>query len=426
MGIHPRHHTDYRLRCVTCGREYPPEPYLFLCRSCSAEPRPGRALRGVLEVIYTFAHVNRFAIAEGLQASSERGMRRYLGLLPIENATSLPPLLVGDTPLNPGGRLSDTLGLDNLYLKDDTRNPTGSLKDRASALVVAKAIEAGARTVCTASTGNAATALAGLAASVGLECVVIVPATAPPAKLAQMLVYGARIVPVRGTYDQAFDLSSEACAHFGWYNRNTAYNPYTIDGKRTAAFEIWEQLGYEAPDSVWIPVGDGVILSGVAKGFRDLKTLGLIERAPRLIACQAEGSPAIVRALERGFDDPEPVAGAASIADSIVVEAPRNGILALRDIRESGGRGVTVSDAEILSAMAELGRLTGIFVEPSCAAAVAVLRKECKAGRVNRSERAVVLLTGTGLKDPASARKAVALPPPIEPTLENLKSSLAG
>jgi len=371
----------------------------------------------VLEIRYSFDRLNPFAIPEGLRQSRERGTRRYLGFLPLENDRYLPPVLVGDTPLVPGGRLAEFLQLPNLHLKDDTRNPSGSYKDRASALVVAKALEAKAEAVCTASTGNAATALAALSASVGLRCVVIVPATAPPAKLAQMLVCGAKVIPIRGTYDQAFDLSTQACQRFGWYNRNTAYNPFTIDGKRTAAFEIWEQLDGAAPDSVWIPVGDGVILSGIAKGFRDLQEIGLIERVPRLIACQAEGSPAIVRALERGVDDPEPVAGAHSIADSIVVETPRNGILALRDIRDSGGRGVAVTDQEILDSMALLGRVTGMFVEPSSAAAVAALLRERTAGHVADDERAVVLLTGTGLKDPAAARQAVPLPEAFEPTL---------
>ncbi len=423
MPLHAAHHTDYVFRCVTCGKDYGRTEVEYLCPVCSEVDRPGRSLRGVLEVIYSFEHINPFAIPEGLKASRARGLFRYAGFLPVDKEECLPPLPVGDTPLVPGGRLAEALGLKQLYLKDDTRNPTGSYKDRASALVVAKARERGLTTVCTASTGNAATALAGFCASVGLDCRVIVPESAPPAKLAQMLIFGAQVIPVRGTYDQAFDLSVEACRAFGWYNRNTAYNPFTIDGKRTAAFEIWEQLGYEAPDSVWIPVGDGVILSGVAKGFRDLKSMGLIDRVPRLVACQAEGSAAIVQALEQGVDDPEPVPGARSIADSIVVEAPRNGILAVRDVRESSGRGVAVSDAAILDALALLGKKTGIFVEPSCAAAVAALKQEFEAGRVSDDERVVVLLTGTGLKDVDAARKAVSLPASIEPALDALKRS---
>lgn len=424
MASRYTHRTDYRFRCVTCAREYPRDSMFFLCPDCVRAQQPGRALRGVLEVLYTHARLNPFAFAEGLRLSRERGARRYLKLLPLKNDSLLPPLLVGDTPLYPGGRLGDSLGLKNLFLKDDTRNPTGSYKDRASTLVVAKALEAGAKTVCAASTGNAATALAAMSASVGLRCVVIVPETAPAPKLAQMLIYGARVVPIRGNYDQAFDLSTAACERFGWHNRNTAFNPFTIDGKRTAAFEIWEQLGGAAPDSVWIPVGDGVILSGVAKGFRDLKDLGLIETMPRMIACQAAGSAAIANALRDGLDDPQPVAGARSIADSIVVEAPRNGILALRDIRASDGRGVVVSDEEILAAMARIGRETGLFIEPSCAAAVAALIRERDAGRVADDEKAVVLLTGTGLKDPDAARKAVAMPESIEPRLDALEKSV--
>jgi threonine synthase len=373
-----------------------------------------------LEVSYDFEYLGATFNTAHLDASVERGTRRYLALLPIESGGSLSTLLVGDTPLYPGGRLGKHLGMCGLHLKDESGNPAGSFKDRASILVVAKALELGAATVCTASTGNAATALACICASQGVDCAVVLPASAPPAKLAQILVYGARVFPVTGTYDQAFDLSTAACERLGWYNRNTAFNPYTIDGKRLAAFEIWEQLGRRVPDSVWIPTGDGVILSGIAKGFRDLVALGLSERVPRIIAVQASGSPALVHALERGREEPQPFPGASSVADSIVVEAPRNGILALRDIRGSKGRGVLVSDEEILSALALCGRLGGLFVEPSAAAAVAGLIKERDAGRVGDDESVVVLLTGTGLKDIDAARRSVRVPASISPDIAAL------
>ena len=413
----------YHLQSVVSGRRYRADEVEYLCPVASRKQQPGRALQGILEVVYDYDLLRTRFNRQYLEQTTKRGIHRYFPLLPLSDESYLTPLLIGDTPLYSGGRLGEHLGLLNLFLKDDTRNPAGSYKDRASALVVAKALEKRARTVCTASTGNAATALACVCAPQNVSCMVIVPETAPPAKLAQMLIYGARLFAVKGTYDEAFDLSTEACQRLGWYNRNTAYNPYTIDGKRVAAFEIWEQLGFKAPDSVWIPVGDGVIISGLAKGFRDLMGLGLIDKVPRLIAVQAAGSAALIAALERHLDEPEPIPGANSVADSIVVEAPRNGILALRDIRHSGGRGVSVTDDEILAAIATCGQMTGVFVEPSSAAAVAGLIKEREAGRVTDDECAVLLLTGTGLKDIDAARRSVALPDSIEPTFDALVES---
>lgn len=415
----------YQLKCVDCGHGYDPGEVPYVCPVCSEEQEPGRALLGVLEVDYDYERLAIEFDRDYLVGCALRGTRRYFPLLPLSDEKFLSPLLIGDTPLMAGERLGTHLGMTDLFMKDDSRNPAGSYKDRASVLVVAKALEMGAETVCTASTGNAATALACVCASQGVDCSVIVPESAPPAKLAQMLVYGAKVFPVRGNYDQAFDLSSEACQRLGWYNRNTAFNPYTIDGKRVAAFEIWEQLGQRAPDSVWIPTGDGVIIAGLAKGFRDLLGLGLIDKMPRMIAVQAAGSAALVNAFESGLKEPEPVEGASSVADSIVVEAPRNGILALREIRESQGWGVSVSDEEILSALALLGRLTGCFVEPSSAAAVAGLLKEREAGRVADDECAVLLLTGTGLKDIAAAQRAVMMPQSIEPNFQALEEVLA-
>ena len=415
---------SYELVCVDTGRRYRPEEVSYLSPEGAKLQVAGRALRGVLEVAYDYSAIKRVFNREYLASCRLRGTHRYFPLLPIRYESSLSRLLVGDTPLCRGGRLGRHLGMTALYLKDEARNPAGSYKDRASILVVAKARESGAKTVCTASTGNAATALACVCASQNMDCVVIVPESAPPAKLAQMLVYGARVFPIKGNYDEAFDLSTEACRERQWYNRNTAYNPYTIDGKRTAAFEIWEQLGQRVPDSVWVPVGDGVIISGIAKGFRDLVGLGLADRVPRLVAVQAEGSPSIVNALESGAREPEPVPGARSVADSIVVETPRNGILALREVRESNGRGVLVSDEEILAAIHICAKLTGLFVEPSSASVVAALKNEREAGRVDENECAVLLLTGTGLKDIAAAKLSVAFPQSIEPNFAALQNAL--
>ncbi len=302
-------------------------------------------------------------------------------------------------------------------MKDDTRNPSGSTKDRASWLVVAKAREYGIDTIATASTGNAATALAAVSAAAGMRAIVFVPASVPEAKLVQMLSYGAEVLPVQGNYDDAFDLCLQACGEFGWYNRNTALNPFTVEGKKTVALEIALSMVPNVPDAVIVPTGDGVIVAGVAKGFADLVRAGLIERAPRLIAVQPEGSAAIVHALRDGTESVSTVPGASSVADSLVVERPRNAIHALQCIRESGGGGVAVDDESILESIPFLARHTGVFAEPAAAAPLAGLRVALDDGLVSRDERIVLLVTGSGLKDvPAAARaieRLASIPPDI-------------
>jgi threonine synthase len=301
----------------------------------------------------------------------------------------------------------------NLWIKDDSRNPSGSTKDRASLLVVAKAVEYGIDTLATASTGNAASALAAVAAAAGRRAIVFVPADAPEAKLVQMLAYGARVIRVEGSYDDAFELCCEACDAFGWYNRNTAVNPFTIEGKKTAALEIAAQLAPDECDVVVVPTGDGVILAGIAKGFSDLAVCGLISRAPRLVAVQPAGSAAIVTALRSGANTIEPLAEAVSIADSLTVRVPRNATLCLRRIRESGGMGVAVPDRAIVAAIGKLARTTGVFAEPAGAAALAGLESSLDRSLVGRDERVVLLVTGIGLKDVPAATQAVTVPAPV-------------
>jgi threonine synthase len=337
---------------------------------------------------------------------------------PIPDETHLPRLPVGGTPLIGAPQLRATLRMPRLWIKDDSRNPSGSTKDRASLLVVAKALEYGRSTVATASTGNAATALGAVAAVAGLNAVVFVPASAPEAKIIQILSYGATVLRVDGTYDDCFELCLEACERFGWYNRNTALNPFTVEGKKTASLEIAMDLVPERPDVVLVPTGDGVIISGVAKGFADLERSGLIERRPRLIAVQPEGSAAIVHALEGGADAITPVTGAHSVADSLVVEVPRNARMCLREIRASGGAGVAVPDDRIIDSIAELARLSGVFAEPAAAAALAGLHTALAQGLVERSERVVLLVTGSGLKDVQGAARSVAVPDPVAPKLD--------
>jgi threonine synthase len=338
---------------------------------------------------------------------------------------------VGWTPLYPAPRLAGALGLRHLWVKDDGQQPTASFKDRASAIAVVKARELGSEVVTTASTGNAAAALAGLCAAVSQSNVIFVPRTAPQAKITQLVVYGAVVLLVDGTYDDAFDLCLQAAPEFGWYNRNTGYNPYMSEGKKTAAYEICEQLSalvdtrnapWAAPDCIFVPVGDGCIIGGIHKGLCDLLALGWIYDMPRLIGVQAAGSAPLVDAWEQGLDamDVQPVE-AHTVADSISAGLPRDRIKALRAVRESDGAFVRVTDEEILSAIPALARGCGVFAEPAAAAAYAGLVEAVAQGMVGPDEQVVVLATGSGLKDVAAAARSVASPPVIPPDLADVR-----
>ncbi|MDP2483036.1 MAG: threonine synthase, partial [Candidatus Palauibacterales bacterium] len=385
-------------RCSECRQEYEEDPTLLVCPACAEFQEAGGSTRGVLEVVAS-------DLPTDWPDRDPSDPRFLAAFLPVVGPESFPAFRAGGTPLLPAPRLAASLGADRLWIKDDTRNPSGSTKDRASLLVAAKAREYGFETVAAASTGNAGTALAAVGAAAGLETIVFVPASAPEAKLVQMLSYGARVLPVEGSYDEAFELCLEACRELGWYNRNTALNPFTLEGKKTAALEIALSMSPEVPDVVVVPVGDGVILSGLARGFADLVAAGLTARAPRLIAVQPEGSGAIARAWMSGLEEARPVPGAHSVADSLTVEAPRNARLCLRHLRETDGGAVTVSDRQILAAIPDLAAATGVFAEPAAAAVVAGLGVALESGVVSREEAIVLMVTGSGLKDvPAAAR----------------------
>ncbi len=376
----------HHLQCVLCGTIYDPAEVVYICPTCGS--------LGVLAVHYDYAQIAPHISRAQLAQNSEQSMWRYRPLLPISySRKDTPQLAIGGTPLYAVNRLRSYLDMQDLWLKDDTRNPSASLKDRASIIAV---MRAEGKTVASASTGNAASSLAVQAASHGLSCYIFVPHNAPRAKVIQLLMCGATVFAVQGSYDDAFDLCIEACNTFGWYNRNTGYNPYLVEGKKTVGLEIAEQLNWQVPDTVLVPTGDGCIISGVYRGFEDFYRLGMIDRIPRLVAVQAEGSPAIVRALEGdGVVRPCP---AHTIADGISVGLPRNGAMAVQHIRASGGFGITVSDTQILAAQKELARLTGVFAEPSGAASYAGLLRTLEEGKIAREERVVLLVTGSGLK----------------------------
>ncbi len=416
--------SNYFLKCTICGSEYDPKDVRYVC--------PKHGDEGILDAPLDYEKIAAITKPSKISDSRDFSIWRYADLLPLDDALkSAPPLQVGWTPLYHAKQAGAQLGLSNLYIKDDGRNPTASFKDRASAVVVAKARELGVDIITTASTGNAGAALAGLAAAAQMPTVIFVPETAPQAKIAQLLIFGARVMLVRGNYDQAFDLCLAASKEFGWYCRNTAYNPYTVEGKKTASFEICEQLGenrkskienqkWIAPDRIFVSVGDGNIISGLWKGLRDLTALGWIDKMPKLMGMQAEGSAACYNAWKAGTEKITPV-NAQTIADSISADIPRDGVRAVRAVRETGGAYLTVTDDEILAAIRDLARSEAVFSEPAGAAAYAGLVKAVKQGLVKSDETIVCLITGNGLKDIASAMKVAGEGTRIEPTIEAVK-----
>lgn len=400
------------LKCVLCGAEYSTDDILYVC--------PKHGSEGIVDVVYDYDLIGRRLTKEKLAACRDYSIWRYIDLLPIAGSSLIPPLQVGWTPLYKADRMAERIGLSHVWIKDDGRNPTASFKDRASAVGVAKAQELGRDIITAASTGNAASSLAGLATSVGIETYIFVPETAPQAKIAQLLVFGAHVIMVRGTYDQAFDLCLQASEEYGWYSRNTAYNPYLSEGKKTAALEVCEQLGWQAPDKIFVSVGDGCIIGGLWKGLKDLQALGFIDRMPQLMGVQAEGSAVLAEAWGRDSEEIKPIVPD-TLADSISVGIPRDRIKALRAVRETEGEYITVSDEEILDAMLVLARSAAVFAEPAGATGYAGLAKMAREGRIDPSERVVVLVTGNGLKDVKSAIQATGKPYLIDPSMYDLK-----
>lgn len=395
------------LRCVRCGRTCEAAPDATVC-----------ACGGVLDVVYDYEYIRAHASKEDIAAGDDRSMWRYRAFLPVEPDTPAPPLRVGWSPLYEEPRLAADLGLAKVWVKDDGQNPTASLKDRASAMAVAKAQEAGYTKIACSSTGNAASSLAGNAAAAGLQSVIFVPERAPLGKVSQLLIFGAKVVSVQGTYEDTFEMSRAAIERYGWYNRNAAINPYLMEGKKTVALEIAEQLGWTAPDYVALSVGDGCTIAGVWKGFTDLYETGFIDRLPRLISVQAEHTCPINRAVETG--EPWSPMEENTLADSISVGIPRNPDKAIAAIRASRGLTVEVSDEEILDAMRYLGGTCGVFGEPAGVTGTAGLRKLCRAGAIPSDATVVSIVTGNGLKDTANAVKAAGEPVKMKPDVRRL------
>ncbi len=405
-------------QCSICGKTFDHDDRIYTC------PYDG----GNLDVILDYGGIRNATDESAICESTDYSLWRYLPLLPVHDphceGTSMG--MAGWTPVYSPAELKKTLGLRSLWIKDEGRNPTASFKDRASSIVVARARDINAEVIVTASTGNAGAALAGMSAAMGQKAVIFAPGTAPQAKIAQLLVYGAKVILVSGNYDTAFDLAIQAANEFGWYCRNTGYNPFTAEGKKTGAFEIWEQIirlqRFEKPLNVFVSVGDGNIISGLHKGFIDLHKLGWLENIPRLFGVQSEKSSAVANAFSAGTETILPVR-ATTIADSISVDLPRDGVRAVRAARETKGRYITVTDEQIIAAIAELGRV-GIFSEPAGSAAYAGLKKAISSGCISGEDPVVVINTGNGLKDIRAAMLAVENAPIIEPSMSALKKHM--
>ena len=399
-------------QCVKCGKIYEAVPDLTNCE-CG----------GILEIVYDYEYIKSVLTKEKLAARTNYNMWRYRELLPVEEDTPETPLRVGWSPLYEAPRLAEKLGIAKLYVKDDGLNPTASLKDRASAMAVAKAGEAGAKVIACSSTGNAASSLAGNAAAAGFKTYIFVPSRAPKGKVAQLMTFGANVISVQGTYEETFELSKAAIDKWGWYNRNAAINPYLSEGKKTVSLEIMEQLNWQVPDYIAISVGDGCTIAGLWKGLKDLYAIGFIDKLPRLISAQAEGCCPLNRAIannEEWYPMEEN-----TLADSIAVGVPRNADKALMAIRESNGLVVNVSDEEIMAAQKLLGSTCGVFGEPAGVTGAAGLKKLCEQGKIPADATVVSVVTGNGLKDVANAIKACGDPISIPNDMDLLLKAFA-
>ena len=401
-------------RCTICGAEFKPGEVGLTCPHCGE--------KGILDVIYDYDALSKVLTKEYFANNRNYSMWRYAPIMGIEEDHIHEMLRVGWTPLYEARNVGKELGVKKLYVKDDGLNPSGSSKDRASGVAVLKAIEAGADTIACSSTGNAASSCACQAAHMGLKAVIFVPKRAPVGKATQICLYGATLIKVDGDYKAAFQLSKAAIDKYGWYNRNAAINPFMVEGKKTVSMEIAEQLNFEPTDWVAVSVGDGCTVGGVYKGFMEFHKLGLIKKIPKILGVQSTGCCPFVISSETG--EPLKEADENTLADSIAVGIPRNPIKALRAIKFSYGAWISVPDEEIIKAMGLLGRTEGIFGEPAGVAAIAGIKKAVELGVIKPNETVTTIVTGNGLKDPVNGQKAVSMPEPMAPSLEELDKFL--
>jgi threonine synthase len=387
----------YSYMCNRCNSQYSSKEIednlLYLCPKCGKAEKQS-PLEGVLLIEYDYDNFKNNIKRDDFLKIEPGKFWLYPQLWPID-FQKIEIQLLDRLVLPADNLLNYKISDREILVFDETRNPTLSYKDRASGLVVLKALELGISEISAASTGNAGSSLAGICARLGLQSHIFVPKNIPEAKRIQIAAYGADLVVVDGDYDLAFDTCLKVSSKNNWYNRNTAYNPLTIEGKKSAAFDIFLQMNGNIPDIIIIPAGDGVIIAGIYKGFTELLKLGWIEKLPQLIGVQSKNSDAIVKFVNEGKFEYQ---HANTIADSISAGAPRNLYMAAEAITKSEGKAIAVSDTEILLAQKEFIRETGIFCEPSSAATYAAFQK-LKDDEIIRNKSVLLLITGNGLKD---------------------------
>ncbi len=407
------------LRCLKCGHEHPPKKGLYVCEKCG----------GKIEVVYDYGGISKKVTRKSLE-KRDGGVWKYQELLPIAERKNIVSLGEGGTPVIRAENIGKEIGLKTLYLKDETRNPTSSFKDRMMSVGVSKAVEFGAKVVVTASSGNAAVALAAYAAKAGLKCYAFVPAKAPESKVAQISMHGAKVVKVLGKEkgDPTYELMLAGWKKFGWSPLPSAgaFNPYHWEGAKTISYEVCEQLKWKVPDWVVITVGAGTLLSGCAKGYFEFEQMGLVEKVPKIVAVQATGCAPIAKAVRENIpvEKIETWPNPQTIAGGLVDPFPWDADTALNAIRKSGGTAIAVTDDEILEAEKKLARREGVFAEPSGAAGLAGLEKLVAEGIIDKSDIVVLQVTGGGLKDTKTALKISDKPIVISPDVKSIERLL--
>jgi threonine synthase len=402
-----------RLRCPRCGDE-PASKTAFQCSDCGT----------ILEVHIAIDHLNHSDFAR-MRQSRNQSIWRWFDFFPVANRSSIVSLGEGGTPLIPAERLGGKLGLSNLYLKNDTVLPTGSLKDRSNSVGISVAKELGFSATTVISTGNAAASVAAYSAAAGLKSIVMVPSGTALSKIVQARAYGATVIVVDGDFDnEVAKLYKSAVQEFGWYD-SLSSNPYRDEGKKSYAYEMVDQLDGQIPDWVIHPTAGGTGIYAMWKGYQEFLSLGWIDRAPKLVAAQSEAAAPIVAAFERGLTDVEPVVARETVAESIQVGNPVSlGWRALAALRESKGTAVAVSDTEILEAQSLTSSLGGVFAEPAAASSVAAARRLRDAGTIRPNELVVCNLTGHGLKQPDALHISKEELHPIAPTIDALRKKI--
>ncbi|MHC1635196.1 MAG: threonine synthase [Candidatus Methanospirareceae archaeon] len=400
---------EYRVECIKCGERFPKEEIVYTCRRCG----------GLLDIKYNYSELK----AEDFVSATEgkEGVWRYRSLLPF--TSDIKPITIGEgnTYMYRCERLAKHIGIEELYVKHEGLNPTGSFKDRGMTVGVTKAIELGVKGVACASTGNTSASLSIYAAKAGIPCYVLLPkGKVAMGKLVQAMMHGAKVVSIKGNFDDALRIIRVLCEEEGIYLLNSV-NPYRLEGQKTIAFEIAEKFGWEVPDRVILPVGNAGNISAIFKGFYELKVIGVTKSVPRMTGIQAEGAKPIVKALKEGKDEIIAEPNPETIATAIRIGNPVNAPKALFAIRASKGTAEAVSDEEIIEAQKELARLEGIGVEPASAASVAGLKKLVQRGEIEKDERVVCIATGHLLKDPEHVLRVCEVPIEVEADLEEVK-----